>query len=1060
MSTAARLKLIDEGDFRSLFVEELGWDRPTLKPFVAEVDEQRFELTEVAGFSGIRVWVCNALPDQRVQRAIDAQVRKISEARLLIFTDGTSQEWRWLQSPDANGAGQPRLTTHRHYVGSSNQALLQRLANIEISMSETPSLIEVLRRMRSAFDADVVTRRFYDQFVRKQQDLTDAIVGIPDEADRDWYAALVMNRLMFIYFMQKKSFMDNDADYLRTRLNRIRDLVGDGQFYGFYRDFLIPMFHSGLGAKNSSYDDPIITDLVGDVPYINGGIFSLHPLERANEITIPDDTFESIFNLFDRFQWHLDDRPNASGNEINPDVLGYIFEQFVNQKESQDDKGAYYTKEDVTHFMVSNTLIPVFLERLQDRTGCDPWSYVQRSPERYIWQSLGWGVERPFPDEVEAERGDTERPTWGHVATEDIGLPGETWWEADRRRNEYAHVREAAVSGGIADVNQAVSENIDLEVLAIDVIDDLSPSDAMVAWDILSEIRVIDPTCGSGAFLFAALRILEPLYEATLDAVRRPTDTRPAEASALLARIDDHANQSYFVLKHSTLSNIYGVDIMHEAVEIARLRLFLKLVATIDDRADLEPLPDLDFNIKAGNSLVGALDETDFAKVEDLLNASRVAEVHRTANRISAKFDEYRSAQEADDIDVLHALRDELTELLDSGRVEANALYHETAEIDGDLATWVESHTPFHWYIEFPGVFSDGGFDVVIGNPPYVAKTDVDYTYKGFKTDNLSDIYAPCCERAAGITKRGGRLSLIVPVSSQFGKEYEPLRAVYSKRFSSVWVSAFQERPSRLFQVKVRSSILTAAGYGAEDADIHTTLTHSWIEPYRPHLFATLRYARRPADTRTPYWMRSSGPRMFELLDTMSALGTVSSALVRTSEFCVGWKKTATYFLTTYTIPPVTYSLATHAPSPLNEGRLHTQNRKDQLALAAVLSSRLAFLWWTFTGDCFNVTKTTMTAFPFSLRNCKPESYAELVRIGERLELALEEARTWDLNSGKLVGGYAVNELRPISDRADEVILESVGMLDYLPEVQFAHARMYKSTGVSSTTVRTLPFEV
>ena len=200
---------------------------------------------------------------------------------------------------------------------------------------------------------------------------------------------------------------------------------------------------------------------------------------------------------------------------------------------------------------------------------------------------------------------------------------------------------------------------------------------------------------------------------------------------------------------------------------------------------------------------------------------------------------------------------------------------------------------------------------------------------------------------------------------------------------------------------------------------------------------------------------------MFELIDTLLAKGTVTSTpLVRVSEYSVGFKKTATYFLSTYTVPPVTYDKTTHATVPLNEGKLFVQNRKDQLAVSAIAASRLAFLWWTFTGDCFNVTKSAMSQIPFSPHAYGQDTFDALVELGEKIEESLTGVRSWDLNSGKYVGGYAVPELRHLTGQADVIMLEAIGRADLLPEVQYAHARMNKSTGISATTLRQLPFEV
>ena len=189
---------------------------------------------------------------------------------------------------------------------------------------------------------------------------------------------------MFIYFLQRKGFMDGDRDYLRHRLEAVQATSGHDRFFEFYADFLIPMFHDGLGGVGSRTSRTrTIKELVGDIPYINGGIFAVHELETTyNDIHIGDDVFGSIFDLFDAYQWHLDDRPTGNPNEINPDVLGHIFEQFINQKQM----GAYYTKEDVTHFMTSSTLLPVFLERVEASTGVNPWAYVAADPGRYIWE--------------------------------------------------------------------------------------------------------------------------------------------------------------------------------------------------------------------------------------------------------------------------------------------------------------------------------------------------------------------------------------------------------------------------------------------------------------------------------------------------------------------------------------------------------------------------------------------------------------------------------------------------------------------------------------------------
>jgi hypothetical protein len=126
---------------------------------------------------------------------------------------------------------------------------------------------------------------------------------------------------------------------------------------------------------------------------------------------------------------------------------------------------------------------------------------------------------------------------------------------------------------------------------------------------------VLDPTCGSGAFLFAALEILAPIYEDLLKRIRallgdwqasgKKHKNYEPEFRKILDAIDRHPNEAYFIHKTIIVHNLYGVDIMEEAVEICKLRLFLKLAAQLEPGQTIEPLPDIDFNVRVGNTLVG-----------------------------------------------------------------------------------------------------------------------------------------------------------------------------------------------------------------------------------------------------------------------------------------------------------------------------------------------------------------------------------------------------------------------------------------------------------------------
>src|SRR5213076_887394 len=158
---------------------------------------------------------------------------------------------------------------------------LRKLEAIAFSLDEEErlSLTDVTRRTRAGFDVERITKRFYERFQTEHAAFLKFISGITERADREWYASVMLNRLMFVYFIQRKGFLDGDRDYLRNRLNRLRNERGQDKFYSFYRYFLLRLFHEGLGGRKRSAD---LEKLIGTIPYLNGGLFDIHELERPD----------------------------------------------------------------------------------------------------------------------------------------------------------------------------------------------------------------------------------------------------------------------------------------------------------------------------------------------------------------------------------------------------------------------------------------------------------------------------------------------------------------------------------------------------------------------------------------------------------------------------------------------------------------------------------------------------------------------------------------------------------------------------------------------------------
>ena len=237
MNVADCRRHLQNFDLRRLF-NELGWDLPAADQRI-EADGHAYRLTAVAEKHGVHVFQCRPGPDGRLpeyptRRKIEKRLTKLAHEHLMIFADDaeTIQVWHWV----ARRPGRPDQP--REYVydtEKSGDAIVQKLLGIEFPFSEEESvtLDGAVRKLRDAFDRDRVTKKFFDRFQREHESFLGFIEGIADKADREWYASLMLNRLMFVYFIQKKGFLAGDADYLQSRLVRVRKREGSGKFLDF-----------------------------------------------------------------------------------------------------------------------------------------------------------------------------------------------------------------------------------------------------------------------------------------------------------------------------------------------------------------------------------------------------------------------------------------------------------------------------------------------------------------------------------------------------------------------------------------------------------------------------------------------------------------------------------------------------------------------------------------------------------------------------------------------------------------------------------------------------------
>ena len=1050
--------LLDNADLHELF-RNMGWDNPPAyyRSNSVAVPETSLTARAVADKRGVTVWEVkcpNGLPARPEQHRVVRELRRRCRDQLTIFVDDEgTQRWLWPEQP--LGAVGYRLVDHEHRRGVPGHALLQRLRKASFSVDEEEHLSAsvVLERVRRSFNAAKVTKAFYRAFNRHRKVFVSHIEGDLDEEDRSWYASVLLNRLMFIYFIQQKGFLDGDGHYLSNRLNMVRDHFGRDQFYAFFREFLLPLFHQGLGSPPPvAYDDPHIGRIVGTVPYVNGGIFLPHQLEVNHLINIRDDAFEDLFAFFDKWRWHLDEHPDLDdddGKEINPDILGFIFEQYVNQKQ----QGAYYTKPDVTGYMAETAIIPAVVDRLVAAGLDDPCILLSNSADEYIHDSLTYGTDKDLPPPEERPPSETPDPTL------DIGLAGERWCDITHRRERVAALREKLADPTREwNIDDAVTENLDMATLIHDYLTQLvSVEECETAFEVLRSLTVCDPTVGSGAFLFAAIDVLEPMYVTLVDRAAEIEAGGDGTAS-FLSEARQHRSERYWLLKTICLHNLFGVDLMAEAVEIAKLRLFLKLVAQINDPSEVEPLPDLDFNIKAGNLLVGLAHITDADRITGGgLPFPAIAKATAAARHAGEAYRDFTSAQTTaghhwQDEDA----RQQLVSRFEEAREVVDPALHELDGTSLSFEDWKETHSPFHWFAEFPEVWQDGtgGFDVIIGNPPYISKgrwKKLGYEWRGYRTQDCPDLYAHCVERASMLLNHRGRIAMIVMHSLCFNDRFQPLRHHLLERFSSLWVSSYARRPDGLFagSAAVRNSILVGSRFGTEG--LKTTRCRRWPSEGRDALFPSIEYLTPPPvvlASRRGQWPFVDNPKVgrafAHMVKTQKQIGDDSTLQ---GTYRLGFKKIALYMLNVYTEEPPVIDPHTGDPAQSTSipgwFRFEVECQRD-LALV-MLGGRWGYLWWLMVGDEFNVKKGALAAFPggvghwadtvskcstLSTSPSDEELTGQLLEVSQELQRLMPQHLTWIRYNKLDVARYNMLKLRHLTDQADLLLAKLWGVED------------------------------
>ena len=209
--------LLQGCNFRELFVEHLGWEACRQK-LTLKIGESDHMLAAVAEKRGFVFWICesadNKLPDRATRLKLDRALSQTSFEHLIVFvpSDKSCQSWLWVRREP----GRPlRAITHDYSRNQPGDSLLQKLQLLFVSLEEEEaglSVTEISGRVRAAFNLERVTKKFYEDFKKQHPVFLAFIEGISEVADREWYASVMLNRLMFVYFVQRKGFLDRAGE--------------------------------------------------------------------------------------------------------------------------------------------------------------------------------------------------------------------------------------------------------------------------------------------------------------------------------------------------------------------------------------------------------------------------------------------------------------------------------------------------------------------------------------------------------------------------------------------------------------------------------------------------------------------------------------------------------------------------------------------------------------------------------------------------------------------------------------------------------------------------------
>lgn len=722
-----------------------------------------------------------------------------------------------------------------------------------------------LDSLEDAFSVEKVTDEFFKLYCEKYHQLREELEKNSDfiiESQQhnfttEQFAKKLLGQIVFLYFLQKKGWLGVNAwprtlsvkEYKRAfyaKGNKSRNLIPklykaaqNGQYVidsrelllindedeavlagcvkgepwgsgphnfmrklfdfaikkekNFFDDFLEPLFYDALNQNRG--EQGYCAALHCRIPFLSGGLFE--PIDgydwKHNDFQIPNYVFsneqekgrdaDGILDIFDRYNFTMsEDEPMEREVAIDPEMLGKVFENLL-EISDRKSKGAFYTPREIVHYMCQETLIDYLTQKLQ-------------VDEKDIRDFILYGDLMKDEDTVKEKR----QGNGGMYIAESL-------FKVDN-------------SGNII-----VNRLVELD-------------------EALQQVRIADPAVGSGAF---SLGMLNEIVRARQNITAYLAINKNKYDKRMFYQID----RSVHTLKIETVKNcIYAVDIEPSAVDIAQLRLWLSMVIddeiTPDAQSELDGhknpllLPNLECNILCGNSLLEEFEGIKLINESDLLgNTSNNAQVNlnqgiyesilRKLIKTQDELFRCKNTEEKKELkNQIVSLRDMIIKnQLEGCSKDTFEKYEESKKL--------ASKPYILWQLDFARVFREkGGFDIVIGNPPYGAKFSTEQknifkkeyitaqTIKNIQKGSM-DSYTLFIELAFNLTAKKGVLSYIVPLSFTSSDSLSGVHKLIFDNCKSLIVSSYAVRPQPVFENAVVNTSIFKAVKSIGHCDIYTT---------------------------------------------------------------------------------------------------------------------------------------------------------------------------------------------------------------------------------------------